>query len=386
MKKIKILYGLEAAGGGALKHLTYLSTKLDRNTFDITVVLSSSREEDISLEMEKMKVAGTRVLIFSICRGINPVKDLGSLFKLVVLLARERFDIVHAHSSKAGALFRVAAWICSVPKIYYTPHCFYFQGKKGMKKLVFVLLERMLSKITSMVIVSEGEHEQCIRHKAVSIEKLVNINNAIDFDEYRQDKENAKMKTNLGIPANTFVVGAIGRLTQQKDWETYVFMAVEVLKTHPDVRFLIIGEGELYGEIRKLIYKLGLERKVMLTGHVREIHKLYGIIDVYVNTSLWEGLPYVFLEAMKYGKPIVATDTGNGAAIVNGENGFISPVKDYCSIAERVVLLINDRQMVLKMGEKGVNRLTVKYSFERFIKQHERLYLKGISGSTGASG
>lgn len=374
MKKIKLLYGLEAAGGGALKHLVYLVTRLNKELFTITVVLSNSRCENISDEISKIESAGVNVIFLPMANNINLLKDCTTIFKLLSILKRQQFDIVHAHSSKAGALFRIAARLCKIPVIIYTPHCFYFQGKTWLKRKVFVLIERFLASTTSVVIVSENEQKEVLNNRVFKPFKVKNINNAIDFNEYQLSKEIDNTRDILGIPKNAFIIGAIGRLVSQKDWETYIYAASEVLKKHTEVVFLVVGEGELKNEIQKLIFKLGLDNKVILTGYVNEIHKIYGIIDIFVNTSLWEGLPYVFLEAMRYNKPIIATNTGNEKVIMNEESGFVSAVKDYRSIAEKIIILIENKQMAVRMGTIGMEKLTQKYSFEIFIQKHEELY------------
>ncbi len=374
MRRIKLLYGLEAAGGGALKHVVYLATRLNSEIFDITVILSDSRDEDIAEQVKKMKDAGAKVRLVSMSRNINPFRDFVVFFKLVSLIRKEKFDIVHAHSSKAGALFRLAAFVCRVQKIYYTPHCFYFQGKNGFKKVCFVLLEKLLGTVTTGVIVSENERQSAIQNKVITDSKLININNAIDFDDYRQNNETENTKTALGIHPGTFIVGSVGRLVPQKDWETYVYAANEVLKFYPETVFLIVGEGELHTKIQKLIFQLNLEHKVLITGYVKEIYRIYGIMDIFVNTSLWEGLPYVFLEAMQYRKPIVATDTGNNTVIVHQGNGFICAQKDYQGIAGKIISLIRDKRMAEQMGEKSKRMVYYKYSFKVFIQQHEQLY------------
>lgn len=376
MKKIKILYGLEAAGGGALKHLVYLVTRLDIQKFDVTVVLSNSRKECIEEEYCKMNNAGVNIVLMPMCKNINLINDFLVLLKIISLIKRTKFDIVHAHSSKAGGIFRMAAWFCSISTIYYTPHCFYFQGKTGIKKRCFVLLERILVRITTGIIVSESERDEILKNRICNKSKIININNAIDFNEYRQIEEIEKTKEGFGIKSDCFIVGAIGRLVPQKDWETYIFAANEVLKIHSKTIFLIVGEGELYTDIQKLIFKLNLVNKVVLTGQVVGIHKIYGIIDVFVNTSLWEGLPYVFLEAMRYKKPIIATNTGSDSMTIHNENGFVTPVKDYRSIAEKITFLIENKQLVQKIGENGHERLKNKFSFELFIKHHQNLYRK----------
>jgi glycosyltransferase involved in cell wall biosynthesis len=375
MPKIKILYGLEAAGGGALKHLVYLVTNLSGKDFDITVILSNKRSENIENEIWKMKYYGINVILMPIKRNIH-IYDLIILIKLFFHIRGSKYDIIHAHSSKAGILFRITAWLNNVPKIYYTPHCFYFQGKRGIKKWLFIIPEKILGLITSGVIVSDGEKRAMLTYNIVPERRIININNAIDFDEYALSKEIKKTKEKFGIKDDHAVVGAIGRLVHQKDWKTYIFAANEVVKKYSNVVFLIIGTGDLLLQIKKTINELNLEKKIILTGYMKDIYKVYGMIDVYVNTSLWEGLPYVFLEAMKYKIPIVATATGNEATIIHEETGFISPIKDYKAIADKIILLIQNKKLALEMGLKGNKWLTQKYSFELFIQQHEMIYRK----------
>jgi len=376
--KIKILFGLEATGGGALKHLVYLVTRLNKDVFDITVILSDARDENVGKEIAKIKEFGAKVITFPMCRNINTLKDLYSLVGIIALLKKNKIDIVHAHSSKAGGLFRLAAWFCKVDHIYYTPHCFYFQGKTGLKRFSFMMLEKLLAKITTGIIVSESEQKEIIKNKIAPISKIFNINNAIDFDEYPYTKRYAEVKKKYGLSYESTVVASVGRLTHQKDWETFIFAANEVIKELAETEFLIVGEGELYHEINKLIFKLSLEDKIFLTGYVENVDEIYGVIDIYVNTSLWEGLPYVILEAMRYKKPIVATDTGNGSVILHKETGFINPVKDYKSIARQIIFLIKNKAVGIEMGRKGNELLIEKYSFEKFIKEHEMIYKKSI--------
>lgn len=380
MKKIKILYGLEAAGGGALKHLVYLATRLSEKYFDITVILSNKRGENIDCEITKLINANIQVIIMPIKRQIH-LSDVKVLCKLVSVMGKGKYDIVHAHSSKAGGLFRIAALLTNISNIYYTPHCFYFQSKAGLTKKFFIFLEKILGFATTGIIVSESEQKALIKHKIINPNKVLNINNAIDFDEYQHSTEIFEIKRKYGLTKESIVVGAIGRLTYQKDLETFIYAAFEVIKKIPETEFLIVGEGELYGEIKKLIFKLNLENKIFLTGYVQNVYEIYGIIDIYINTSLWEGLPYVFLEAMRYKKPIVATDTGNGSILVDKETGFITPVKDYKSIANQIIFLIENKALAKEMGQRGNTLLIEKYSFEKFIQEHERIYQKSTVGN-----
>lgn len=374
-KRVKILFVLEAAGGGALKHLTYLLTRLDPQKFECAVVLSRNRKDYNSSEVDKILKAKVEIIHLSLYRNLNPISDVYATIQLIKLLRFRKYKIVHAHSSKAGGVLRIAAWICKVEQVYYTPHCFYFQGKKGLKKKVFIQIEKVLSKISSALIVSENEMLELRKYNVAPEHKIVNINNAIDFSEYNRSVEVENTLKNLNIKPGAFIIGAVGRLVPQKDWNTFIRAANEVLKKKRNVVFIIVGGGVQYNKLEHLIYKLGLQSKVILTGYQTDINKLFALFDVYVNTSLWEGLPYTLLEALHHKKPVVVTNTGNHAIVENGNNGFVAPVKDYQAVANKITFMIENKEKARKMGDIGNKILTDKYSFERFIQQHEELYL-----------
>jgi glycosyltransferase involved in cell wall biosynthesis len=374
-KKIRILYGLEAADSGALKHLTYLATNLDQAIFEIIVVLSVRRSGEFAYrhirQMRKLKI---EVVVIPMERSIHLWKDFVSFVAIFRHLAKNRYDIVHAHSSKAGVLFRMAAWIARVPSIVYTPHCFYFQGKVGIKKTFYSAVEKCMGVITDYIIVSNNERDAAIQCKIAALEKLLNINNAIDFDEYNANRRKDILKAAMGLQENALVIGAIGRLVEQKDWLTYIYAATETIAHFPETVFLIVGEGELREFLQDTIDFLGMTNKIIITGYYEQIDEIYSVIDIFVSTSLWEGLPYVLLEAMWFKKPVITTDLGYSDLIQERENGFLVTVKDYLSLAERIGQLIQDQPLRQHMGENGYQLVSKQFTFEKFVRSHERVY------------
>lgn len=375
IKKIRILYGLEAADSGALKHLSYLVTNLNKELFDITVILSTRRSREYAhRHILRMRRAGAKVVILPMERDIHPWKDLVCLLRIILHLVRNRYDIVHAHSSKAGVLFRLAAWIRRVPYVFYTPHCFYFQGMTGTRKGVYSFVERCMAAITDHIVVSDNERDWAIRCRIAGREKLLTINNAIDFAEYAESRKKDILKQELGLDRGTIVIGAIGRLAEQKDWLTYIYAAKETVERFPETAFLIVGEGELEDFLRDTIEYLGMSEKIIFTGFHDRINEVYSVIDIFVSTSLWEGLPYVLLEAMRFRKPVIATDLGYAGFIKESENGFLVAARDHSLIAKRIGQLIGDRSLGRRMGEKGYDLVCTQFSFEQFVKQHEQAY------------
>ncbi|GGB24191.1 glycosyltransferase family 4 protein [Puia dinghuensis] len=379
-KKIHILYGLEAADSGALKHLTYLATNLDQTIFEITVILSTRRSTEYAyrhiMQMRRSKI---RVIVIPMERNIHFGKDIVSFWAIFSHLVQNQYDIVHAHSSKAGVLFRVAAWMARVPAIFYTPHCFYFQGKSGIKRAVYSAIERWMGAITDHIVVSNNERDAAMNYNIAGSEKLLNINNAIDFEEYKSCRRKEILKRAMGLQENALVVGAVGRLVEQKDWLTYIYAAKDTIARFPEAVFLIVGEGELREYLQDTIDFLGMTDKIIITGYYAEIAEIYSVIDIYVSTSLWEGLPYVLLEAMWFRKPVVATDLGYSDLIQERENGFLVTRKDYSLIAKRIGQLIQDQALRQRMGEKGHQRVSRLFTFQKFVRSHEKAYLQLFS-------
>ena len=203
---------------------------------------------------------------------------------------------------------------------------------------------------------------------------MININNAIDFNEYPFNYPKEGAKREMGIGDHLTVVGAIGRLVEQKGWLTYLYAAKETLKHFPKMLFLIVGDGVMLNDLKKVIKELDIEDNIVITGYSCDINKVYSAIDIFVNTSLWEGLPYVLLEAMWFKKPIVATNLGYQNIIYENETGFLVDVKDYITLSKKIRELINDKAKGIKMGEKGRSLVESNFSFEEFVKKHERLY------------
>lgn len=373
-KKINILYGLEAADAGALKHLVYLVTHLDNALFKITVILSPRKSNKLDDEIQNMRNHGATVITLPMQRSIHLLKDPLALYRIYAHLSKNHYDIVHAHSSKAGVLFRVASWLKGGSVTLYTPHCFYFQSKKGLARQFFCWIERLMSSITNGLMISQNEKFSTISNHIASAEKIIPINNAIDTNDYRLDGNPTEIKGKFKIPLQNIVIGAIGRLTAQKDWVTYLHAAHEAIKKHPNLTFLIVGDGELQDDLQQLIHQLQLQKHVMVTGYISNISEVYLMIDIFVITSLWEGLPYVLLEAMWFKKPIIASDVGYDGVLYHQENSLLVKHGSPYEIATAITTLLNNEELMQNMGEKGHQLIHTHFKFEHFIQQHQQWY------------
>ncbi len=374
-EKKRILIGLEAAAGGTIKHVVHLASSLNKEAFDVTVVYSDTRDEPrLSEFLHEMHAHGVELKCIRMHRSIHPVKDLVSFLKVMWFILKGRFDVVHAHSSKAGILFRLAAWLCKVPAIFYTPHCFYFQSLKGAKRKAFIMLERLGAMVSDKIILSDGEMRAARKHKIAGESKLSNINNAIPFPDSETEKSGLyanHIRQQLGIDSK-FVVGSVGRLAPQKGWLDLIKAADYVVKQNPEVTFLIVGTGRQRSELADLIAQLNLEKHVILTGYLFDSQAVYQDLDLYVSTSHWEGLPYTILEAANFKKTIVATDLGYPTELI--DDRCLTEVGDHKAVAQKILELLSDQALRQEIAEKSHEGIKNCSNYADFVRRHEALY------------
>ena len=371
MSKIKILYALESAGGGTLKHVVYLATKLDKNKFDITVVLSDENyEKNTPNAVLLLRQCGIQVDFIPMTKRFSPISDIYTLAKICSYLKTRQFDIVHAHSSKAGALFRIATQWVRVPVVIYTPHCFYFTAHTGIKRWFYAEIERMLAKITDCFVIFGTEQTALHRERIKPLRKISIIDNAIDPSEYK--KMDVQLIRKLwNIPEHHKVVIGVGRLTEQKNWEMLIKTAKLVLENNDAVTFIIAGEGHCHSRLSQLINSLGISAHIRLCGYLDDVSPVYSIADIFVSTSSWEGLPYTYLEALHFRVPMLITVTEGMEYFFEHAGTFpIVPItQNNCNQLSKEIL----KTLANRFTKIEENQIS-PFSITRFIESHEKLY------------
>lgn len=360
--KIRILYAIES-GGGSLKHLLYLINHLDRSKFEISLIYS---KRDGANDFELKVPDGVNTFHIQMKKSINPFFDLISFVRFFIHLLKYKYDIIHLHSSKAGAIGRIVGFLFRIKKIIYTPHAFFFQSQKGYKYNFYFNLERFLAKITDYIILSDSEYEIALYSNLCQKNKLVNINNAIRFSEYQTSSSISELKIKFDLPTDSFVISSIGRLSKQKDLNTFIEICKRIIARNKNTYVLIVGEGELKNQVSDLIKN---ESNFRLLGHVKEISEIYLITNIIITTSLWEGLPYVILEAMYFNKFIVSNDI-NKSYINQHRNGFFFPNNKKELAVDYILKIIEN-----PIGLNSISNEFLHYnSFDKFIRNHEKIY------------
>jgi glycosyltransferase involved in cell wall biosynthesis len=296
-------------------------------------------------------------------RSINPWRDVAGFVELVRLLRRERPDILHASSSKAGVLGRLAAWVAGVPIRIFTVHGWAFSAYSGLAGSAYRWADRLARPLTTVTIcVSENERAAGIRARTCSAERTVVIRNAAPLDGASRARHDG---------ARPLLV-AVGRLKAPKDFVTLV-RALRLLR--PGFEALIVGDGPDRPTLESEIRRLHLEDRVRLTGERHDVPDLLAAADVFVLSSESEGLPVSVLEAMATGLPVVASRVGGlPELIVDGETGLLVEPRDPDALAAALERLVADRALRRELGAAGRAYAEAHFDPESFARAHVNLY------------
>jgi len=313
----------------------------------------------------------------SLKRPIRPIADLRALLALTLLLRRLRPLIVHTHSSKAGILGRWAARRAGVPIIIHSIHGFGFtRYQHPLVRRALIALERRTSRFTTRFFaVSEANRRLGIELGLFPADRCTVIRSGVDLHAFRRARvDTVAKKRELGLEPGRPVVGMIAPLKPQKAPLDFVRLAALVHRSRPDAQFVLVGDGELRGAVEAEVERVGLAGSFKLTGWRRDIAEVLRCFDLFVLTSLWEGLPRVYLEALASGVPVVGTRVDGAAEVIrDGVNGYLVEPGDVRGMADRVLELLAHPDVAVRMGQKGES-LPQEFDIRDMIRRLEREY------------
>lgn len=377
MKRFRVAEIVEATAGGTRRHVTDVVCHLDPARFDVTVLGATLRDPGYADDIRMMREHGAEFFSVNMVRNISPLRDLAAFVRIRRLLRGGRFDLVHAHSSKAGFLGRLAARSLGMRAVVYTPHTFPFQmGVGPVHRALYRLLERAAAGFTDRyVCVCRQEAEAGLAAGLPMAGKYEVIENGLPASAFARTGDRAAARIALGLKPEDVAVGTVGRFEPQKGLPDLVEAAATVIPRNPRARFVIVGEGTLMPGIENLIDRFGLGDRFILPGALVDAASVYAALDIFVLPSRWESLPYALLEAMAAGNAIVATRVGGVPdAIVDGVTGRLVPPADPAALAEVVHGLIQSPGLRQSLGGAARERALQRYRLETMMAKLENLY------------
>jgi len=374
-EKINLLYIITKLElGGAQQQLLELIKRLDKEKFNpFLFTAKDGFLMERALSQEGLTVKRSAWLD----RSINPLKDFLSFIEIYRFIRHNGIDFVHTHSSKAGIIGRWAAKLAGAKKIIHTVHGWSFNEHQSFFfRNFFLCLERITAAITDkLIVVCEYDLAKGLKYGIGRNSKYTIIRYGIRKEDFAS-RDTLSVRAELGIGGKDFVVGNISCFKPQKCVADFIRMAFLVDKAVPHVKFLLIGDGREREGIEKMVDRFSLRKKLILLGWRQDIPRLLAAMDVFVLTSLWEGLPISVLEAMASGRPVVATDTGGIAeAVREGSTGFLVPCRSIEGLSQKVVFLSKEKRLREEIGKNGPAYLTGRFGWDEAVEAHCRLYL-----------
>ncbi|MCY3036072.1 MULTISPECIES: glycosyltransferase family 4 protein [Aerococcus] len=341
--------------------------------FEEGSITSDERVKEFKQELEN---SGIRCFQIPIPRKLSRIKDIKESYRLTKELADRDYDLVHCHSPIGSVICRYA-FRKSSARMIYTAHGFhFFKGAPLKNWLIFYPIERWMARYTdTLITINQEDYERAAKFRVRN--NVVKINGiGIDASKFKQKdfkNRDPKLTKELQIKGDSIVLASVGQLSVRKN-HSVIIQALSELK-NDDIKYLIIGEGELREELTQLIKREHLEEQVSLLGYRSDVDKILQVTDIFVFPSLQEGLPVSLMEAMGTGLPCITSDIrGNSDLIDHNLGGYLcnNTVEEY---VKEIKSLIEDKHKRLSFGRYNLNKIS---DFDKNVinQEMEKIYSK----------
>lgn len=360
----------EATMGGGQQHLLWLAQKLDKSKFDVEVACEP--EGYLVDELRKINVKVHPI-------SISNRPSISSLVKTYKLLKKVSPTILHTHGGTAGFYGRLASIFHFNGSAIHTYHgIHYLNLDRYLLKKIYTYVDRFLLRFTDCTIcVAQSDFENGVKAAIVLKEKAVVIHNGIEIDKFSHYNKNEDYKIKLKTKNDSVIIGSVGRLHYQKGYEYLIGAAKIILEYNPNVKFVLIGDGELRSYLESSTKKNAVHNSFTFLGNQNNIPELLAQMDIFVLPSLWEGLPLVLLEAMAARIPVVATEV-NGIVelITSEEEGILVPPKNVEELSSAIIRLLGNNVLRKKLADAAHKKVVNGFSLNKMISETENVYLK----------
>lgn len=354
--------------GGAQKYVYELATSLPKDAFESVVICGKGEAL-----LEKLKSAGIRTYrLPTLDRDISLVAEIKSSFALLKIIKNERPDVLHLNSPKASGFGAVAGRLCRTKKIIQTVHGFTWNENRSALATILISFFSWLTVMLchKTIVIAKSEKKQAMTMPFVTEKKVVMVHNGIRGIEFKE-KEIARREL-LSTSSGAIWIGAVAELHKNKGLEYAIFALAKV--TTPFV-FFIIGEGEERKNLENLIVKNNLQEKVFLLGFRENANQYLKAFDIYVSSSIKEGLPYSVLEAGMASLPIISTKVGGIPEIIeNSVSGILVTKGNVGEMTRAIEHLIENSDKQKIFGDNLKTKVEKEFSLKNMLEKTLVLY------------
>ena len=359
---MRVLQVIEATLGGTLRYLENIAAATQQSGTQFGLAYGTHRADSrLDPLLKKVQAAGWRTYQVDMRRDVDPIRDFRALLSLRRVIRNFKPDIIHCHSSKGGALGRVAsAWGRPTPARLYTPNA--LAAPLGKK---YLLIEKFLARLTdSFIAVSDSEHDELESFGLGKLSAIDVVYPLIDSD-YFTPASRAAARAEIGLDDAPLVLG-IGRLMPQKDPGSFVEIVRRVHARKPEVQALWLGSGDGEPEFRQQIREADLQSTIRLVPWQHDVRPYIAASDVLLSTSQFESFGYMVAEALSMGIPAVATDITGTCDIMRGDlRAWLYPKRDYAHATELLLRLLADPQAAGDLGRMARQEIIRRFSSEQ---------------------
>ncbi|MFA7572219.1 MAG: glycosyltransferase family 4 protein [Lutispora sp.] len=362
--------------GGAQENTIFTYNHHNKEKFK--VYLLSGRSNCFVCEdyINQLKNEENVCFIKTMQNPIHPIKDMIALIEIYKFFKKNKIDIVHTHSSKAGVLGRIAAKLAGVPIIVHTVHGWSFHDRMNIvNKYIYILIEKLCARFTNKIItVTNIDIEKGLAKKIGTKCLYTTIRSGIDFNKLN-DAYIYKTNQLKDIYNGKIIIGTVARISKQKNLLDFIKVAEKMLEKRSDLQYVIIGDGPLRKQLENYINNRKLNDSITLLGQRIDVYNLIQEFDIFLLTSLWEGLPRVIPEAMYCKIPVIANKVDGVAEIIkDGFNGFTTKPHDIHDACSKIELLLNDEKLRERIVKNAFETIYPDFCAHNMVTQIENLY------------
>ena len=379
-KKKKILHTTTrfVLGGGVEKNI-YYTVKTLGNEFEFHLSCGADFKDDLFGDHPEVKI----IICPHLTNTIHPLKDLKALWFYYRLIRKEKYDIVHTHETKASFITKLAAWLARCPYVIYGLHGVTFNDPmSGFKRKFYIFLEKLTIRCTDLIVAVgndtiEAYHKENIG-KNIPYEV---VRSGIDIDGYlnqalQTDEEKLQCKKSMGMNADDIVMITVGRFSYSKA-QRYAIQAFAALqKKYANLKFLLIGEGELLEDCKTRAKTLGIaDSSIYFLGYQKDIPRYLSISDLFIFTSLREGLPRVIVEASLLKIPVITFEVEGAAEVLENEKtGFIVPQTNLHELISKTEQLILHPALRASFGNNSYRHVIQHWDMRIMAQKLHEIY------------
>jgi L-malate glycosyltransferase len=358
--------------GGTERQVVNLALGIDPARFDLHLACLQSAGALLG-ELKTLQVPRTE---FRIGRFYNPVTFWQGM-RLAQYIRRNRIQIVHSYGFYSNVFTVPAAWLAGKTFIVAS-----IRDTGDVLTPAQRWVQRMVCRLADCVLVNAEAIRDKLVEQGYAPAKIIVIRNGITLEKFGKRQKNFLLRQELSVPLSAPLVVVFSRLNQMKGIQYFLDAAIILAGRFPDVRFLVVGDGENRKELEEYAGRLGLGQRTVFTGFRSDVPELLSEAAVSVLPSLSEGLSNSLLESMASGVPVVATCVGGNPEVIEHEvTGLLVPLRDSAALAAAVGRVLEDKELAASFGQAGIRRVAELFSMERSVRETEHLYQRLVEAN-----